>query len=90
MLLTSAVNDFTNPELLKAKYCLAPAGFGWGARLKTGLVRGCVPVIVQDGIKVGGGVLLIVHDGTIHSTGQEQGVRGAHTVASTPAPVPTL
>lgn len=29
------------------------AGWGWGTRMKSAVIRGCVPVIVQDGIKVG-------------------------------------
>ncbi|KAG1654903.1 hypothetical protein FOA52_011063 [Chlamydomonas sp. UWO 241] len=33
-------------------FCLAPAGWGWGARVKSAVTRGCIPVIIQDGIKV--------------------------------------
>jgi hypothetical protein len=29
------------------KYCLAPAGHGWGIRLSQYMLNGCVPVIIQ-------------------------------------------
>jgi len=35
-----------------ATFCLAPAGMGWGARFKTSVTRGCIPLIIQDGLKV--------------------------------------
>ena len=31
----------------KSTFCLAPAGWGWGARVKSAITRGCIPVIVQ-------------------------------------------
>lgn len=30
----------------------APAGWGWSGRFVTSVLSGCIPVIVQDGIKV--------------------------------------
>lgn len=39
-------------EFHASVFCLAPAGWGWGARVKSAVTRGCIPVIVQDGIKV--------------------------------------
>ena len=33
--------------LSTSKFCLAPAGWGWGGRLKAAVLHGCVPVIVQ-------------------------------------------
>lgn len=33
-----------------SKFCLAPAGHGWGSRLSHAMVNGCVPVVVQDGV----------------------------------------
>ncbi|KAG2488197.1 hypothetical protein HYH03_013191 [Edaphochlamys debaryana] len=32
----------------RAKFCLAPSGFGWGVRLTQVMMTGCVPVIIQD------------------------------------------
>ena len=37
-----------NGEILAAKFCLAPAGTGWGMRVFHVMVLGCVPVLVQD------------------------------------------
>jgi hypothetical protein len=34
-------------QLALSKFCLAPAGWGWGGRMKVALMHGCVPVIVQ-------------------------------------------
>lgn len=39
-------------NMKRSIFCLAAAGFGWGARFKIGLVRGCIPLIMQDGVKV--------------------------------------
>ena len=36
-------------QLARSKFCLAPAGWGWGGRVKSSVVHGCVPVIVQVG-----------------------------------------
>jgi hypothetical protein len=36
-------------RLSSAKYCLAPAGWGWGTYVKLAVTHGCVPVIVQVG-----------------------------------------
>jgi hypothetical protein len=33
-------------------FCLAAAGWGWGGRMKNAVTRGCIPLIVQDGILV--------------------------------------
>ncbi len=42
-------------QMQRAKFCLAPMGFGWGIRLAEAMVTGCVPVIVQDHVyQVGG------------------------------------
>ena len=34
-------------EMARAKFCLAPAGWGWGSRVKAAIVHGCVPLIIQ-------------------------------------------
>jgi len=39
-------------HLSTSVFCLAAAGWGWGGRMKVSVTRGCIPVIVQDGIKV--------------------------------------
>ena len=39
-------------DLSSSIFCLASAGWGWGGRMKTAVTRGCIPVIIQDGIKV--------------------------------------
>jgi len=39
-------------EAAASEFCFAPAGWGWGSRVKGGITSGCIPVIVQDGIKV--------------------------------------
>ncbi|GFR49821.1 hypothetical protein Agub_g11761 [Astrephomene gubernaculifera] len=35
-------------EMVKAKFCLAPMGAGWGIRLSRAVLVGCVPVVIQD------------------------------------------
>ena len=42
-------NDYFN-AMLQSYFCLGTTGTGWGGRLKMGLVRGCIPVIIHDGI----------------------------------------
>ena len=39
-------------EMGRSHFCLAPAGAGWGDRLKLAILTGCIPVVVQDGISV--------------------------------------
>ena len=39
-------------DLSSSIFCLASAGWGGGGRMKTAVTRGCIPVIIQDGIKV--------------------------------------
>ena len=34
-----------------AKFCLAPTGHGFGVRLTHAMVAGCVPVVIQDGVR---------------------------------------
>ncbi|KAG2426678.1 hypothetical protein HXX76_012988 [Chlamydomonas incerta] len=34
----------------KAKFCMAPLGYGWGIRFTQAMFTGCVPVIIQDHI----------------------------------------
>ena len=34
-------------RMSSATFCLAPLGIGWGARVKTAITRGCIPVIIQ-------------------------------------------
>ncbi len=34
--------------LRRTKFCLAPYGHGWGIRLVSSMVTGCVPVIIQE------------------------------------------
>ena len=45
------INDL-EVQLASSKFCLAPAGWGWGGRMKVALLHGCVPVIVQVGLTV--------------------------------------
>ena len=33
-------------------FCLAPTGSGWGVRLKQALMSGCIPVIIDDHVRV--------------------------------------
>ena len=33
-------------------FCLAASGWGWGGRMKNAVTRGCIPLIIQDGILV--------------------------------------
>ena len=33
-------------------FCLAPTGSGWGVRLKFALLSGCIPVIIDDHVRV--------------------------------------
>lgn len=42
------------PPIFTCRLCisLAAAGWGWGGRMKVSVTRGCIPVIVQDGILV--------------------------------------
>lgn len=35
----------------RAKFCLAPAGHGYGNRISYAMITGCVPVIIQDGVR---------------------------------------
>jgi hypothetical protein len=37
-------------DLASAKFCLAPAGAGWGKRNVLAAIMGCVPVVISDGI----------------------------------------
>eukprot|EP00195_Chlamydomonas_chlamydogama_P016049 CAMPEP_0202890418 /NCGR_PEP_ID=MMETSP1392-20130828/826_1 /ASSEMBLY_ACC=CAM_ASM_000868 /TAXON_ID=225041 /ORGANISM="Chlamydomonas chlamydogama, Strain SAG 11-48b" /LENGTH=419 /DNA_ID=CAMNT_0049573979 /DNA_START=39 /DNA_END=1298 /DNA_ORIENTATION=+ len=39
-------------DLSTSIFCLAPAGWAWGGRYKVAVTRGCIPVILQDGMKV--------------------------------------
>jgi len=39
-------------QLSKVKFCIAAAGWGWGGRMKAAVTHGCIPLIIQDGIKV--------------------------------------
>ena len=36
-----------NAEMLRARFCLAPSGTGWGMRAVHAALLGCVPVVVQ-------------------------------------------
>eukprot|EP00955_Chlamydomonas_euryale_P073423 361740-Chlamydomonas_euryale.AAC.6 len=36
-------------EAAASEFCFAPAGWGWGSRVKGGITSGCIPVIVQVG-----------------------------------------
>jgi len=49
-------------DLTNATFCLASAGWGWGGRMKVAVTRGCIPLIIQDGIKVEWEEQLPVHD----------------------------
>ncbi|PNH00896.1 putative glycosyltransferase, partial [Tetrabaena socialis] len=35
-------------QMLQARFCLCPLGYGWGIRVTQALHTGCVPVLVQD------------------------------------------
>jgi hypothetical protein len=37
-------------EMRRAKFCLTPAGHGWGIRIVHAMATGCVPLIIQDGV----------------------------------------
>jgi hypothetical protein len=37
-------------DLAASRFCLAPAGAGWGKRNVLAAISGCVPVVVSDGI----------------------------------------
>jgi len=39
-------------NLARSVYCLAVPGWGWSGRYKVAINRGCVPVVLQDGIRV--------------------------------------
>lgn len=38
-------------SLLSSVFCLATTGTGWGSRFKVAVNRGCIPVIMMDGVK---------------------------------------
>ena len=42
-------NYFAN--IKRSIFCLAAGGFGWGSRFKVALVRGCIPMQIQDGVR---------------------------------------
>jgi hypothetical protein len=42
-------------QMRRHKYCLAPAGHGWGIRLSQYMLNGCVPVIIQVRVVWSGG-----------------------------------
>jgi hypothetical protein len=37
-------------DMRKSKFCLSPAGHGWGIRIVHAMATGCVPLIIQDGV----------------------------------------
>ncbi|KAK9812199.1 hypothetical protein WJX73_003751 [Symbiochloris irregularis] len=39
-------------EMGRSHFCLAPSGGGWGDRLKLAVLCGCIPVVIQDKVKV--------------------------------------
>ena len=39
-------------------FCLAPTGSGWGVRLKFALMSGCIPVLIDDRVRVRAGQTL--------------------------------
>ena len=52
---TSLLSDYaqvlghdTSAEMLRARFCLAPSGTGFGMRAYHALILGCVPVVIQD------------------------------------------
>ncbi|KAG2485163.1 hypothetical protein HYH03_016053 [Edaphochlamys debaryana] len=47
---TGPLHAYALEAMRQATFCLAPSGAGWGIRLSTAMVSGCVPVIVQDHI----------------------------------------
>ncbi|KAG1678020.1 hypothetical protein FOA52_000816 [Chlamydomonas sp. UWO 241] len=52
LLLNHHSHDDYYSHLSTSVFCLATAGWGWGGRMKAAVTRGCIPVIVQDGILV--------------------------------------
>jgi len=38
-------------SLREAVFCLAPSGFGYGVRITYTMLTGCIPVIIQDGVR---------------------------------------
>lgn len=46
-LVEGSVPDY-DERLRRSKFCLAPYGRGWGIRIVSAMVTGCVPVIIQE------------------------------------------
>lgn len=38
-------------SLRSAVFCLAPSGYGYGVRITFAMLTGCIPVIIQDGVR---------------------------------------
>lgn len=38
-------------DMRESVFCLSPLGTGWGLRIVDAMLTGCIPVIVQDGVK---------------------------------------
>ncbi|KAG1657850.1 hypothetical protein FOA52_002029 [Chlamydomonas sp. UWO 241] len=49
-------------DLSSSIFCVAAAGWAWGGRMKVAVTRGCIPVILQDGIRVEWEEQLPLHD----------------------------
>ncbi len=47
--LSEWVHDMPS-SMRRARFCLTPAGHGWGIRIVHAMACGCVPLIVQDGV----------------------------------------
>ena len=81
-------------SLRDAVFCLAPSGFGYGVRVTYTMLTGCIPVIIQDGVRQpfddvcvgGGGARVCVACAlTLFSTGCRIGSLGC-TCPSTTSP----
>jgi hypothetical protein len=38
-------------RMRRAVFCLAPSGHGWGVRITYAMLTGCIPVVIQDGVR---------------------------------------
>ena len=45
-------HDEMRAHMHASLFCLAPTGSGWGVRLKFALLSGCIPVIIDDHVRV--------------------------------------
>lgn len=53
---------FLPQEMRTSVFCLAPTGGGWGLRLVEAMQNGCIPLIIQDGVRQPGDGYLPYND----------------------------